>query len=63
MVTYHISAITNKLNQEVGSSWAHSPYSLCNERRNKAKVLNNPTATYKKPEQVMHRVYPVLPSL
>ena len=29
MSTSHITTITIKINQEVGSSWAYSPYSPC----------------------------------
>ena len=45
-----------KLNEEVSSSWAYSPYSpriMCmpndNERKSNPKRSNNSTAVYKQP--------------
>ena len=50
---FNIEPITKKVNQEVSSSWAYSPYSpriMCmpkdNERKSNPKRLNNPTAIY-----------------
>ena len=34
-----------------------------NERRKKPKRLNNPTAIYNNPKQLVHRVYHALPPL
>ena len=57
IVTYHLKSITNKLNQELGSSWAYSAYSPCTgcECRTKGvqnnpKCLKKPTAIYTNPK-------------